>query len=339
MSSGTGAWLKASGSRGIRKHQGALNVAKRRLSTRNRSKVERLREYLNDLHLEEIETAATGRKACGKVPRLQVELRDIQVQEGSSSAGILVRNDDDPIVGANPIIKRKAGGKHRKIRTAIKTVNFDSSVPSEDKKSLTSGVCFRTNKHAQISKGSLDEVYPSDISQSSSCTGKADEFLSSLSSAHMRRPKRKSDRTIKHAFVPLIDFNGTRDQNVCDDSNRTLDINDNDNDNVDSDISCDNNDDNLMDRDEFSLSPPNSPLYDMPPPSTPAQKKARREKRSIQLERWRKYEASKSRQERYQRRMQESAKTVHQNDLAQDSKRVKWSVNLVQTVYIDDKKQ
>lgn len=337
MSSGTGAWLKASGSRGIRKHQGTLNVAKRRLSTRNRSKVERLREYLNDLHLEEIETAATGRKACGKVPRLQVELRDIQVQEGSSSAGILVRNDDDPIVGANPIIKRKAGGKHRKIRSALKTVNFDSSVPSEDKKSPTSGICFQTNKHALISKGALDEVYPSDISQSSSCTGKGDKFLSSLSSSHMRRPKRKSDRTIKHAFVPLIDFNGTRDQNVGNDSNRTLDINDNDN--VDSDISCDNDDDNLMDRDEFSLSPPNSPLYDMPPPSTPAQKKTRREKRSIQLERWRKYEASKSRQERYQRRMQESAKTVHQNDLAQDSKRVKWSVNLVQTVYIDDKKQ
>lgn len=338
MNSGTGAWLKASGLRGIRKHQRALSVAKRRLSTRNRSKVERLREYLNDLHLEEIETAATGRKARGKVPRLQVELRDIQVQEGSSSAGILVRNDDDPIVGANPIIKRKAGGKHRKIRSAIKTVNFDSSVPSEHKKSPTSGICFRTNKHAQISKGSLDEVCPSDISQSSSCTRKADEFLSSLSSDHMRGPKRKSDRTIKHAFVPIIDFNGTRDQNVCDDSNRTLYINDNDNGNVDSDIPCDN-DDNLMDRDEFSLSPPNSPLYDMPPPSTPAQKKARREKRSIQLERWRKYEASKSRQERYQRRMQESAKTVHQNDLVQDSKRVKWSVNLVQTVYIADKKQ
>ena len=338
MSSATGAWLKASGSRGIRKHQGALNVAKRRLSTRNRSKVERLREYLNDLHLEEIETAATGRKACGKVPRLQVELRDIQVQEGSSSAGILVRNDDDdPIVGANPIIKRKAGGKHRKIRSAVKTVNFDSSVPSEDKKSPTSGICFQTNKHSQISKGSLDEVYPSDISQSSSCTGKGYGFLSSLSSCHMRRPKRKCDRAIKHVFVPLIDFNGTRDQNVCDDGNRTVDINDNGNNNVD--VSCDNDDDNLMDRDEFSLSPPNSPLYDMPPPSTPAQKKARREKRSLQLERWRKYEASKSRQERYQRRMQELAKIVHQHDLAEDSKRVKWSVNLVQTVYIDDKKQ
>ena len=336
MSSGTGAWLKASGSRGIRKQKGTLTVAKRRLSTRNRSKVERLREYLNDLHLEEIETAATGRKGCGNIPRLQVELRDIQVQEGSSTDGIFIRNDDDPTVGVNRIIERKASGKHGKITSAIKTVNFGNSVPSEDKKSPTSGICFQTNKHAQISKGSLDEIYPSDISQSSSCTGEGDEFLSSLSSGHMRRRKRKSDRTIMHVFVPLVDFNGTRDQNVCNDSNRTLDINDNGNDNVD--FSCDD-DDSLSDRDEFLLSPPNSPLYDMPPPSTPAQKKARREKRSLQLERWRKYEASKSRQERYQRRLQESAKIVHQHDLAQDSKRVKWSVNLVQTVYIADKKQ
>ena len=51
-----------------------------------------------------------------------------------------------------------------------------------------------------------------------------------------------------------------------------------------------------------SDSPENSPLYDMPPPSTPAQKRARRAKRQIQLERWRKYEEKRGRQERYQRR-------------------------------------
>ena len=72
----------------------------------------------------------------------------------------------------------------------------------------------------------------------------------------------------------------------------------------------------------------------MPPPSTPAQKRARRAKRQLQLERWRTYEASKSRQERYQRRAQVAAETADRPVL--DLRRVQWSNNLVQTVYIDD---
>ncbi|KAJ7333840.1 hypothetical protein OS493_015932 [Desmophyllum pertusum] len=86
--------------------------------------------------------------------------------------------------------------------------------------------------------------------------------------------------------------------------------------------------------DQRSPSPPNSPLYDMPPPSTPAQKRARRAKRYLQLERWKKYEASRSRQERYQKRAQETVGTI-QRSVSLDSRRVQWSHDLVQTVYID----
>ena len=84
-------------------------------------------------------------------------------------------------------------------------------------------------------------------------------------------------------------------------------------------------------QDQGSLSPPNSPLYDMPPPSTPAQKKARQAKRILQLERWRKSEASRSRQERYERRTQQQVK-INQSGIS-GSKRVQWSANLVQTLY------
>lgn len=88
------------------------------------------------------------------------------------------------------------------------------------------------------------------------------------------------------------------------------------------------------DKDQRSLSPPNSPLYDMPPPSTPAQKQERRAKRLLQLERWKKCETSRSRKERYQRRTQEEEVTM-QKSVSMDSRRVQWSHDLVQTVYIN----
>ncbi|KAJ7360033.1 hypothetical protein OS493_019123 [Desmophyllum pertusum] len=68
-----------------------------------------------------------------------------------------------------------------------------------------------------------------------------------------------------------------------------------------------------IDKDQYSPSPPSSPLYDMPPPSTPAQKQARRAKRLLQLERWKKIEASRSRQERYLRRGQEKPETMQRS--------------------------
>ena len=87
--------------------------------------------------------------------------------------------------------------------------------------------------------------------------------------------------------------------------------------------------------DKDQSSPPNSPLFDMPPPSTPAQKQERRAKRLLQLERWKKCETSRSRQERYKRRAQEAGKTI-QKSVSMDCRRVQWSQDLVQTVYIDD---
>lgn len=90
-----------------------------------------------------------------------------------------------------------------------------------------------------------------------------------------------------------------------------------------------------IDKDQSSPSPPNSPLYDMPPPSTPAQKQERRAKRLLQLERWKKCETSRARQERYKRRAQEADKII-QKSVSMDCRRVQWSQDLVQTVYIDD---
>ena len=92
---------------------------------------------------------------------------------------------------------------------------------------------------------------------------------------------------------------------------------------------------NAIDKDQSSPSPPNSPLYDMPPPSTFAQKQERRAKRLLQLERWKKCETSRSRQERYKRRAQEAEKTIKKS-VSMDCRRVQWSQDLVQTVYIDD---
>lgn len=89
------------------------------------------------------------------------------------------------------------------------------------------------------------------------------------------------------------------------------------------------------DKDQRPLSPPNSPLYDMPPPSTPAQKRERRAKRLLQLERWKKCETSRSRQERYQRRAQDREAETMQKSVSMDSRRVQWSHDLVQTVYIN----
>jgi len=90
-----------------------------------------------------------------------------------------------------------------------------------------------------------------------------------------------------------------------------------------------------IDKDQSSPSPPNSPLYDMPPPSTLAQKQERRAKRLLQLERWKKCETSRSRQERYNRRAQGAAETM-QKSVSADSRYVQWSQDLVQTIYIDD---
>lgn len=74
-----------------------------------------------------------------------------------------------------------------------------------------------------------------------------------------------------------------------------------------------------------NISQPNSPLYDMPPPSTPAQKRARRAKRKLQLERWRTAEEAKTRQERYERRVKG---TVEKDNTG--TKHVQWKRDLVE---------
>lgn len=82
-------------------------------------------------------------------------------------------------------------------------------------------------------------------------------------------------------------------------------------------------------------SPENSPLYDMPPPSTLAQKRARRAKRQIQLERWRKYEEKKGRQERYERRHRRHSrnKGIQIQNAAKTSVHIQWKTDL-EKVYI-----
>ena len=319
----SGAWLKtsrSSSSRGVTKRKGT-SVEKRRISTRNRLKVERLRESLNDLHLDEIESIATKSKTCKNALRLQVHLRDYQ-SDGGTSTGISVLNDNQIPLGPNSILKRQSCRKHKVVRSAMKKVNFDCSSQRGEEKSIwdNSGDFFQSDGHTQAGRSTTGVSF--------CCVGEEDEFLPSVSTDNVDSLKTKYDRPLLHGFVSLKDFKGTRNQRLCNDSDKRHDI-DNDDDNVD-----DTDGDSAMGRDEFSLSPPNSPLYDMPPPSTHAQKQARRAKRHLQLENWRKYEASKSRQERYQKRVQQSARSGYKSVV--DSRRVKWSINLVQTVYFDD---
>ena len=83
------------------------------------------------------------------------------------------------------------------------------------------------------------------------------------------------------------------------------------------------------------LSPDNSLLYDMPPPSTPAQKRARKAERQLQLERWRKREEVRGRQERYQRRQNWNSANAetHSETSSRVTAHVQWKPDLVEVYF------
>lgn len=281
---------------GVRKRKGT-SVAKCRILTRNRSKVERLRESLNDLHL-------TGSKTWKNPSSLHVSLHDFQygnrISDQGSSAGFAVPTYKEIPLGGT-ILKRNSCGMHSRARSDMKKVTFDISheFGMEESQWHTSGEMFQSDNPKSVTAGirSPSGMPPWD-------TGSGNDFFSSISTG-----RKCGKEPFYHAFEPLKSFKGTRDHGNDDD-------------------------DRGKDKVQASPSPPNSPLYDMPPPSTLAQKQERRAKRNLQLERWRKYEASKSRQERHERRQQGTSRTAVRSVL--DSRHVQWSNILVQTVYIDD---
>jgi hypothetical protein len=82
----------------------------------------------------------------------------------------------------------------------------------------------------------------------------------------------------------------------------------------------------------------NSPFREMPPPSTPAQKEARRGKRKLQLEQWKHFEVSSARRERYinrQKKNNTDLPTFSLNDDVPKRKKIKWKSDLVQTFIVE----
>lgn len=269
---------KATISRGIMKRKG-IRIGGR-VCTRNRSKVEKIRESLKHLKIEEKQIKLTKTKLSRGDPRSRDWFHDcdLDIRIGDHELSVQLHNLQFPLEDS---LKR---------HSCLKRRVENSPVNSE---SLNHGRSERLKAKCG-SSGSRPGV--------SGRIGKSRDQLE----------KRYSD------------WNGDSQTSKSDFSmSETVGFNEN---TMKSD----------SDKDQRPLSPPNSPLYDMPPPSTPAQKRERRAKRLLQLERWKKCETSRSRQERYQRRAQDREAETMQKSVSMDSRRVQWSYDLVQTVYIND---
>jgi len=269
---------KATISRGIMKRKG-IRIGGR-VCTRNRSKVEKIRESLKHLKIEEKQIKPTKTKLSRGDPgsRDWFHNCDLDIRIGDHELSVQLHNLQFPLEDS---LKR---------HSCLKRRVENSPVNSE---SLNHGRSERLKAKCG-SSGSRPGV--------SGRIGKSRDQLE----------KRYSD------------WNGDSQTSKSDFSmSETVGFNEN---TMRSD----------SDKDQRPLSPPNSPLYDMPPPSTPAQKRERRAKRLLQLERWKKCETSRSRQERYQRRAQDREAETMQKSVSMDSRRVQWSYDLVQTVYIND---
>jgi len=269
---------KATISRGIMKRKG-IRIGGR-VCTRNRSKVEKIRESLKHLKIEEKQIKPTKTKVSRGDPGSRDWFHDcdLDIRIGDHELSVQLHNLQFPLEDS---LKR---------HSCLKRRVENSPVNSE---SLNHGRSERLKAKCG-SSGSRPGV--------SGRIGKSRDQLE----------KRYSD------------WNGDSQTSKSDFSmSETVGFNEN---TMRSD----------SDKDQRPLSPPNSPLYDMPPPSTPAQKRERRAKRLLQLERWKKCETSRSRQERYQRRAQDREAETMQKSVSMDSRRVQWSYDLVQTVYIND---
>lgn len=276
--------LKTTISRGVMKRHGIRS----RVSTRNRSKVEKIRESLKHLKLEEKQIKPTRNKVSRGDPssRDWFHDRDLDIRIGDQEVSVQINKLTFPLGGS---LKRHSCPK----RTVEKPQGNSESL-SHSRSERSKAKCDSSGSHPGMSerKGkSRDQLEKRYSDWNGDCqTPKSYSSMSETIGIVEDTLKRKCDSDLQ--------------------TNITID------------------------KDQGSPSPPNSPLYDMPPPSTPAQRQERRAKRLLQLERWKKCEASRSRQERYQRRAQEVAETM-QKSVSTDSRRVQWSHDLVQTVYID----
>ena len=253
---------KATISRGIIKRKGIRS----RVCTRNRSKMEKIRESLNNLKIEVKQIKPIRNKVSRGDPSARSWFHDCDLEGSSKRYSCLQRKGEKS------------------------PVNSESLSRSERCKAKCDSSPGMTGRNKGKSKDQLEKCF-SDWNHGDSQTSKSCSPMSENVRIVGDTRKRKCDTDLQ--------------ANIA------------------------------IDKDQSSPSPPNSPLYDMPPPSTLAQKQERRAKRLLQLERWKKCETSRSRQERYKRRAQEAAETI-QKSVSMDTRRVQWSQDLVQTVYIDD---
>ena len=320
--------LKEMSLRGVTKRKGTHTHS--RVFTRSRSKVEKIRESLKHLKLEEKQIKSTRNKVFRGDPGSQDWSHDLDVRIGDQE--ISVRINKLPLAAS--ALKRRSCPKH--IKAEESGVNSESlyrgrSERSKSKCDSSGSRPGMLNNCSEIKDQFLlkereqlknrDSDWNDDCQTPESCSSMSDTIGIVNDSLKRKCGNDLQETTSKN-------FKGKRDQWQSGASNagpfkesHTAVIGE-------SDIA-------QIDKDQCSPSPPNSPLYDMPPPSTPAQKQARREKRHLQLERWKKYEATRSRQERYQRRAQEAVETM-QKSVLMDSRRVQWSDDLVHTVYINN---
>lgn len=312
--------LKTASSSGVTKHK-----VRRVSTTRNRSKVEKLRESLTDLRLEEKQIEATRNKLSKDDPSLRVWLHDIRISDHDQGSGISVQTNTFPLGTLGGSIKRRSCQKPNAEKSPG---NSESSGQNRSEKSkcdssgsrLGMSICCLEMEDKYLLK-STEETEQLESDWNAECQTPVSETVSACIGDN-NSPKRKCDNNLQE--TKSKNFKATRvewqmlslsaGEETCGSVSEDPNI--------------------AIVNDQRSPSPPNSPLYDMPPPSTPAQKRARRAKRHLQLERWKKYEASRSRQERYQKRAQETVGTI-QRSVSLDSRRVQWSHDLVQTVYID----
>lgn len=296
--------------RGVSKRKGNRS----RLLTRNRSKVEKLRESLDYLKLEEKQIEPTKDKVSADGATLRVLLHDLSAPDGARGVKVPIQTSSRLPLGGT-IIKKHTWQKGLK------------QIPSEE---LTRN---RFESCPDFSFSRSDEENDALSKKSKLVDGKNDECqthesytsVSKTASMTENSPKRKCDSDVQE--TKLKNLKGSSSRFEWEKLGQFSAIS-----SEESPSPTSQETHIAIDNDQHSPSPPNSLLYDMPPPSTPAQKQARRAKRRLQVERWKKYEVSKSRQERYQRRTQGAAETT----LSLDSRHVQWSHDLVQTVYFDD---
>lgn len=321
-------------SKGVTKRKGTSVTNMYRISTRNRSKVERLRDSLNDLNLEDRKGVVTRSNLREYPSRMGHKSHDFQIGNHTNDRGT---NAEMSELACNEITKR--GSILRRHNCEIRTpgesdftkVTFDSSHEFEMAQWQSSTESFQSD-NAKCPK-SFTEIRlkrPSGVSRSPWGVGDEGDFPTSVPTGSVKSTKRKHDKDLFSALDNLKNLRTAKDLQPL--SASSVHVFRDSADSCDYDVTVDTCYD--MMKDEYSPSPPNSPLYDMPPPSTLAQKEERRAKRNLQLERWRKYETSKCRQERYEKRAREAAKAEMKSAL--ESRRVQWSNDLVQTVYIDD---